>query len=261
MELKVNKITSPEEINFNFEELKLEIEEKAKLYANIIYTDESIKEAKADKAKLNKFVKVLEDKRKEVKKQCLEPYGAFEKQIKELVRIMNEPIEIIDSQVKEFEERQKNAKLLVIEEYWERTVHPDWLTLDAVFDEKWLNASVKMKKIQADIDERVFRVNTDLITLGKLEAFSFEAIETYKQTLDLGHSIEEGQRLADIQARKEATWAEAAQEPERADEHTIREEEPKSQEGWASFRAKLTIAQLQKLREFFEKEQIEFEAI
>lgn len=107
MELKLNNAQFPETISFNFEELKKEITDKAELYKGMVYTDDTIKEAKADKAKLNKFVAVLEDKRKEVKRQCLEPYEAFERQMKELVAIIKEPVRLIDSQVKDFEEREK----------------------------------------------------------------------------------------------------------------------------------------------------------
>ena len=67
MELKVKEFTFPEIIEFNFDDLKNEITEKVSYYANLVYTDDQIKEAKADRAKLNKFVSALEDKRKEVK--------------------------------------------------------------------------------------------------------------------------------------------------------------------------------------------------
>ena len=46
---------------------------------NLVYTADQIKDAKKDRAKLNKFVTALEDKRKEIKKQVMQPYTAFEK--------------------------------------------------------------------------------------------------------------------------------------------------------------------------------------
>ena len=111
MELRIEELSFPQAIEFNFEELKAEITAKSALYANMVYTDETIKEAKADKAALNKFIKALEDKRKEVKKECLQPYEAFEKQMKELVAIINEPVRLIDGQVKTYEEKVKAEKL------------------------------------------------------------------------------------------------------------------------------------------------------
>ena len=81
MELEIynpTKENTVKQIDWNFEELKKEITEKAEMYGSLVYTDENIKEAKADIAKLNKFIKVLEDKRKDVKKMMLEPYTQFE---------------------------------------------------------------------------------------------------------------------------------------------------------------------------------------
>lgn len=136
MELKIKELDFPKVIEFNFEELKGEITAKAALYKNMVYTDETIKEAKADKATLNKFVMALEDKRKEVKKECLQPYETFEKQIKELVAIVNEPVELIDSQVKTYEEKLKAEKLEQIKAYWESTEHPEWLTCKQIFNQR-----------------------------------------------------------------------------------------------------------------------------
>ena len=66
MELEIynpTKENTVKQIDWNFEELKKEITEKAEMYGSLVYTDENIKEAKADRAKLNKFIKFLEDKR------------------------------------------------------------------------------------------------------------------------------------------------------------------------------------------------------
>ena len=81
-----------------------------RLYMDIFlkWKEEGIKESKADKAKLNYLKAALEDKRKEVKKQCLQPYENFEKNIKELVALIDAPIRAIDSQLKEIENANNN---------------------------------------------------------------------------------------------------------------------------------------------------------
>lgn len=284
MELKMQEVQFPKVIEFNFEELKKEITDKAELYKNMVYTDDTIKEAKADKAALNKFIKVLEDKRKDVKKECLQPYEEFEKQIKELVAIVDEPVKLIDSQVKEFEEKKKADKLEKIKEFWESTTHPDWLTCKAIFDQKWLNATTSMKKIHEAITERLEQVALDLNTLESLPEFAFEAVETYKNTLDVNKAIAEGQRLADIQKRKqEAEAAKAAEEerkaaeaekqqaaqpepqPEAKAENTpaqpAAEPQTEAAASWIRFEACMTVEQAMKLKQFFEVEGISFRAI
>ena len=73
------------EIDWNYEELKTEIQKKANDYMNLVYTADQIKDAKKDRANLRKFVTALENKRKEIKRQVMQPYTSFEEQEKELI--------------------------------------------------------------------------------------------------------------------------------------------------------------------------------
>lgn len=81
------RITNPQEnwlteqILWNNEELKAAIAEKVKDYKTIAYTEDSLKDMKADRADLNKLKKAFEDERKRVKKICMEPYTKFEQQV------------------------------------------------------------------------------------------------------------------------------------------------------------------------------------
>lgn len=58
MELRVNEVAIPEKIDFNYEELKAELISKVSFYETLVYTDDQIKDAKADKANLNKAGKI-----------------------------------------------------------------------------------------------------------------------------------------------------------------------------------------------------------
>lgn len=282
MELKMQEVQFPKVIQFNFAELKEEITAKAELYKNMVYTEDTIKEAKADKATLNKFIKVLEDKRKDVKKQCLQPYEDFEKQIKELVAIVNEPVQLIDSQVKAYDEKRKAEKLEQIKAIWEESDHPEWLSCNMIFDNRWLNVTFSLKQVQDAITERLTQINTELTTLNSLTEFAFEAVEVYKNTLDVNRAIAEGQRLADIQKRKqeEAMRKAAAEAAEKEAEIRQAEIEPEvitpaepvamiepdpepadASATWVRFEACMTTEQAYKLKHFFEEEGIQFRPI
>lgn len=282
MELKMQEVQFPKVIQFNFGELKEEITAKAELYKNMVYTEDTIKEAKADKATLNKFIKVLEDKRKDVKKQCLQPYEDFEKQIKELVAIVNEPVQLIDSQVKAYDEKRKAEKLEQIKAIWEESDHPEWLSCNMIFDNRWLNVTFSLKQVQDAITERLTQINTELTTLNSLTEFAFEAVEVYKNTLDVNRAIAEGQRLADIQKRKqeEAMRKAAAEAAEKEAEIRQAEIEPEvitpaepvamiepdpepadASATWIRFEACMTTEQAYKLKHFFEEEGIQFRPI
>lgn len=40
MELRINEVTTPEQITFNYDELKQELTEKMAFYETLVYTDE-----------------------------------------------------------------------------------------------------------------------------------------------------------------------------------------------------------------------------
>lgn len=283
MELRINTWKSPEVIDFNFEELKEEITNKSALYKNMVYTDETIKDAKSDRVLLNKFKTALEDKRKEVKKQCLEPYNQFEKQIKELVTIIDEPVKLIGEQITEFEDREKAEKHEQIIELFNKAGFQSFVTLEQIYDPKWLNKSVSLKSIEEELTNTVYRIGHDVTTINSLKEYSFEALEHYKKTLDLAGAIAEGQRLADIQKRKLEHEAELKareelakkQAEERAkaeaeanlheESEEVAEEEPQQavevKRQWIKFVALLSKDDALALKEFCDNRGIEIKSI
>ena len=204
------KIISPQEdgfikeIRWNNEELKAEISEKMQEYKSLVFTAETIQDAKKDRAKLNKLRTAFEDERKKVKKQCMEPYEKFERQVKELTALIDEPIRLIDSQIKEVEENRKAQKRKEIEELFSGIGFQTFVTLEKIWDEKWLNVSVPMSRIEEQMKTRMYQIGNDVMTIKNLPEFSFEALEVYKKSLDLTMAIQEGQRLSEIQKRKAA---------------------------------------------------------
>lgn len=208
-----------EQILWNNEELKAAIAEKVKDYKTIAYTEDSLKDMKADRADLNKLKKAFEDERKRVKKICMEPYTKFEQQVKEITALIDEPIGLIDSQIKELDERRKAAKREEIEELFTSIGFQSFVKLDMIWDEKWLNATVTLPKIEEQMKSRMYQIGTDVVTISKLPEFKFEAMEVYRKTLDMNQAIQEGQRLADIQKRKlEAERMEAERKAREAEE-------------------------------------------
>lgn len=263
------KIYSPSEdgfikkIDWNYEEIKKEVAEKVKHYASLVYTEDQIKLAKTDRANLRKFIDALETKRKEIKKQCLAPYEDFEKQMKEIVSIVNEPVSIIDSQIKEVEEQKKQEKLEEVKKLWAECVDflklPEWVTFEQIFNQKWLNASTSITTIQNEMENIGSKITTDLITIGNLTNFHFEAHEVYKTTLDINKAIQEGQRLFELQKKKEEY--EAEQKPTATEQVSDQiKEEPEAKQ-WVSFAAHLTRKEALELKGFFIAKKIEFKAI
>lgn len=221
------KIISPgengflKEIQWNQEEVKAWVAARVQDYKNIAYTEDQVKDMKKDRADLNKLRTAFESERKRLKKVCMEPYNLFEQQAKEVVALIDEPIQLIDSQLYELEEIRKQQKKKDIEALFDTIGFQTFVTLDNIFDQKWLNASVSLGKIEEQMKSIMYKIGTDVATIGNLPEFSFEAMEVYKKTLDLNKAILEGQRLAEIQKRKQ----QYEEEQKRIAEEKARQEE------------------------------------
>lgn len=274
MELKIKEVQLPEKIEFNFEELKQELAEKAHDYETMVYTEDQIKEAKADRAKLNNLKKALNDERIRREKEYMAPFNIFKNQINEVIGIIDKPIGIIDQQVKEYDAKRKAEKEVKIRELFEAKEKPEWLTLEQVFDSKWLNATTTEKKIEGEMDIRLGEIAKNIGILQELQ-FGFEALECYKRNLDMGAAVAEGQRLLDIQKRKEEAERirkEQEPEPQQAPEEPEPQEEPakvscetpepeeqtpaEPQRYWLGFKAYLTREEAKALGTFLKENNI-----
>ena len=270
MELRVEEYQLPERIGFNFEELKAELTEKVSMYETMVYTDDQIRLAKEDRANLNKLKKALNDERIRREKEYMVPFNAFKSQVNEIISIIDKPVAVIDLRVKEFEDKQKQAKLEQIKEFFVKCNFHDF-RFEQIFDEKWLNSSVSMKSIEEAICAKGEQIATDLATLSNLPEFGFEAVEVYKSTLDINRAIAEAQKMSQIakaKAEHERLKAEAeakAQEQAPAFEACMNKPEevevtdkPKT---WVKFAALLTVDQAMELKKFFDDRLIEFKAV
>lgn len=215
------KIFSPQEngfvpeIKWNNEELKAAIAEKMEEYKGLVFTEETISEGKKDRANLNKLRGAIDDERKRVKKLCMEPCNRFEKEVKEVLALVDEQISAIDVQIKEVEQIRKEEKRKAVQELFESIGFQKFVTLEMIWDEKWLNASVALSKVENQMKETMYRIGEEVGTISRLPEFSFEAMEVYKKTLDLTQAIKKGQEMADIQKRKEEALARQKAEEER----------------------------------------------
>ncbi|MBE7053873.1 MAG: DUF1351 domain-containing protein [Ruminococcaceae bacterium] len=261
MELKVNEIMLPEAIRFNYEELKTELSAKIQKYETMVYSEAEIKTAKEDVANLRKLKKALNDERNRLEKEYMQPFNEFKQQVNEIIAIIDKPVLMIDGQIKEFDEFKKQEKHKEIEECFDSFTKPEWLTLEQIFNPKWLNVSVSMKSVTSEIITILETIDANLATLQNLPEFSFEAVEAYKTSLDINKAIQEGKRLSDIQKKK----AEQEETMKQASEKVAPTEAPETPEAQklqeVCFRCWLTTADAVALKGFFMNRNIKFEAI
>lgn len=185
-------------IEFNYDDLHKWITDQVEKYQNLTYTDETIKSAKEDRAALNKFKERIDAARKDVKKRYLEPYNVFEQKVKTLIELIDEPAKAIDTQVKTYEEKKKAEKEEQIREYFNAAIGDlsKYLSLDMIFDKKWLNATTTIKNVQTQIDQIIEKVKFDLKTIKELKSeWELTLIDTYLKTLDVAAALSEKTRL------------------------------------------------------------------
>ena len=149
-----------------FENLK----EQALTLANEIRTvevnEETIKTSKKLLAEINKSVKVLDDKRINIKKLMLEPYQSFEAQVKEIIGIVKEADEIVRNQVRNFEEDQRREKEEILKEKFDkRIVHYSFRDLFHFHDfisPKHLNKSASIEAVEKEMIDFLNRIARDM---------------------------------------------------------------------------------------------------
>jgi len=216
-ELKISEPQLPEAISWNYEELKAALTTALAEYESIVYTEDSIAAAKRDKATLNNLKKAINDERIRREKEYMQPFNTFKDQAKEICSMIDSTSGKIGEQIDVFETKRQEEKKAEIERIFsENWTDGDWLKLRDIFDDKWLNKTTSLSKVEKEMNERLAKITSDLVTIQTLPSFSFEATEIYKRTLDLNTAIAEGQRLADIQRRK--AEAEAQQALQKAQE-------------------------------------------
>lgn len=180
-------------INFpEYEKLKQESLEVAEKITSMEVTEDNIKESKKILATVNKSVKALEDKRKEIKKEILKPYTEFEAQVKEIVNIVKQADEVARNQVRDLEEQQREIKREEIKELWnKRLLQYDLskiMTFEDFITNKHLNKTTTMKSIEEEMVEFLEKIERDIKTLSKME-YSNELIKEYKDTKDFGLAV------------------------------------------------------------------------
>ena len=204
MEIRINDLSLPEKIIFNYEELKEGISAKVAHYKNLVYTDDQIKEAKEDRANLNKLKKALNDERIRLEKEYMIPFNTFKAQLNEIIKIIDEPVTMIDSQVKEYQENKKEEKRKEIVAYFDSVKEklPDEIGLEGIFNTKWLNESVSMKSVKKEIDDIVCKIQVDISTINDLGELSFYALEKYFKSHNLNDSILFAKEQIELEKKK-----------------------------------------------------------
>lgn len=176
----------------NFDEIKTYLDQRLDVYRNMVYSEDSLKSAKADKAQLTKLKKALDARRKEIKAIYMEPYLRIETQIKELTAMIDEPLAAIDGFVRDMEAEEKRQKREMIRDWYWKEASPLGELKEKVFDApgfmdaKWLNKTCKAAEWQKALREKIAQAAVDIQTIQNTAGAHTTAVLTkYLDGMDL----------------------------------------------------------------------------
>lgn len=213
-------------LNWNFEELNMQLDAQLEKYRGLVLTTEQMSEAKKLCASLNNLAKKINDRKIEVKKEFCQPYAEFEEQAKVLIGKIKDVSGGIDAQIKDYEESKKEEKRKRIEAWWAEN-GKQTVELEKIWKDSWLNTTCSDEKWMRELEAEKVRISNDIYTLSLMadkerpEKLDF-LLREYMKTLDV-------RRTTDAWEESERAAEQARIEKERLEQERLREEEKRAE--------------------------------
>lgn len=187
IELQVGSIDFPE-----YDNLIAQANEVAEYLKTLEVNEDNIKENKKILAKANKAIKELNDRRIKIKMAILEPYDDFAKKVKNIERIVKEADELVRSQVRDLEEKEREEKKAQIQEIWDKRIgayeYAKVMTFGDFLESKHLNKTTTLKKVEDEMVETLEKWEKDLKLLSGMEEAK-DLIRVYSFTQDVAEAM------------------------------------------------------------------------
>ncbi len=244
-------------IEWNFDALKTWLEDGLASYKGRVYDDSQINEAKKDAANLRKLKEAIDGKRKELKRDYLEPYEAFASQAKLLTDMIDKQIEEISGQVKAYDTRWKEEKRQRIEAEIYGPMIGDLAGLvpyDRLHEAKWLNRTASDSQISEALGTKIDRINSGLFAINNMELEpDLEAAvkAAFMRHFDLSEAMAEKEQIERMRAKTESE--KPVENTVSFDEYCLKGKDGKPMSNWAAKPGTMIrkVALVQALREAF----------
>lgn len=164
-------------------------------YSNIVWTEDTLTDAKEEKANVNKFKDKVAEFRKNIIAEYKKPIEVFETTAKDTEKLLTETYDTINIQVKKYEEEKKEQIYQLCVDYFNEQAISKNIDF-ATFDQMNVNITLGMatktgdltKKTKEDIEAFVERIEKDIELINAGEYVN-ETLVEYKQTLNASQSI------------------------------------------------------------------------
>jgi hypothetical protein len=184
---------SPGAIEFKeYDNLKEQALELARNIEQVEVTEENIKTSKKLLAAVNKRLKEMDSKRIAVKKEMLEPYNQFETQLKEILGIVKNADNLVRTQVRVLEERERDEKRASLSAIFDKRIKHysfgEVFNFDSFLKQAHLNKTVSVSAVENEMVDWLEKIDADLKVIQTLP--NADAILTeYYDTKDLTTAI------------------------------------------------------------------------
>lgn len=170
----------------NYEEVEKQALALAEKYKTRTFTSENIQEAKKEVAAINKAIKAIDTQRIAYKKKWNEPFAEYEQKNKSIQNILLGIADNIKKVIDAEEEARRNARKAEIDCIFDELNPFDWLTIDKIKNEKWLNKTTTTNEIQIEIKARLdlIKMTIDGYNADFNDKYLPILINAYKATLD-----------------------------------------------------------------------------
>jgi hypothetical protein len=198
-------------------------------------TEENIKESKRLVAAMNNRIKDINETRKDVKKQILQPYNEFETQVKTIEGVINDAVNHVRVQERELTEKEREEKRKEIADLFDmRIQHYDFESVMGFGDfieNRHLNKSYSLSKVEQDLVQWLEKVRQDLVMIDrhikKHPEDRDELIVEYQNTQNISQTFDNVERR---QEQKRLAAEQAKQRELQAKRDARKQEEEKQQE-------------------------------
>lgn len=177
------------------------IQEGLKAYDYIV-DENNYKQAKSDRTTLNNLVKIVSDKRKQVENDVFAQWLQDKKDIMQVEKTIKAASDKLGDGINQVDKEEKELKRNQIKELWESMTNNKY-PFELVFEERYLNKSVKPKEIEESLNNKFLKAEEQLsfieASLPEDELQAEQVIQLFCKTLDLSKATD---RINEIKAAK-----------------------------------------------------------
>ena len=191
------------EIESNLDEVQVLLDQELEKYRDYVVTEDNMKDAKSDKAMLNKLAKEVSDRRIALKKEYMEPFDGIEQKAKNITSMIKDVTDNIDKQIKTYDEIERAEKYANLAVMWDGIAgdKAEVLPFDRIKKDKWMNKTTSLKQAEVEMKSLMTEVTTNLLFIDNLpEGEERTRIKgAYLRTLNMAAALEERQRFHEEQ--------------------------------------------------------------